>query len=186
MSLIRNIVVLATLAVVVQGCGAPEDSEDIIESSGELSFVNVSGTNSPFFNDAGTVCDSAGVMPNYHCCPDGTVMVGAHLGANVFRCAKMNGSVSNIAYSYETRNNMLSCPWGKVMTGYWAGTSRYLETIWCGTPPYPVRNFEYVDDGKQAISQDAGMHVCRKDTVNPGRFAMSGIHRGANKFNCFQ
>lgn len=30
------------------------------------------------------------------------------------------------------------------------------------------------------------MHVCRKDTVNPGRFAMSGIHAAGNRFNCFQ
>lgn len=36
---------------------------------------------------------------------------------------------------------------------------------------WPRGVLDYVENGTDSVSQDGGMHVCRKDAVNPGRFA---------------
>ena len=193
---LRLALLLGAFSVLASACGLnvedatnAEDAanaEEVAESDEALSFVTDPGQTSPFVNDAGSQCWSDSLPGWVHCCPFGHAMVGAHLGNNVFRCAKIQGGLSNFADGHEQRNGMLSCPLGKIMVGYWNGGWWNTDRIVCATPGNAPQWIEFVDDGGTAASQDSGMHVCKKDTTNPGRYAMSGIHRENNRFNCFR
>lgn len=193
--------VLMTLASAASGCGDLEDAPaDVTERPAPLDFVNIAGSTSPFQNDSGTVCKPLGTpVANTHCCPDGMVMAGAHFGRNVFRCAKTGASTfSSTSFNQSIRRNgMLSCPAGEVMVGYTPKVTTcggwpvrvcttYSDGVFCVRPPGNLLMIEYVSNGQDPADLEGDMHVCRKDTVNPGRFAMSGVDVSTNKFNCLQ
>lgn len=125
-------------------------------------------------------------------------MTGAHLGANIFKCATVEGGFSAFTVDFgwgstwfcpkapgdsglsctPPRNNMHACPKGWVMIGYNSSVNR----LFCGLPTGGATKLEYVDGG----TSDGSMHICRENVSNPNRFAMSGINAGANQFTCAQ
>jgi hypothetical protein len=167
------------LALSASACGAPEGATDpdVAGVQAELTFANVPGTTSPFLYDAGRQCNLG--WGNFHCCPPGMAITGAHLGRNVFKCAALDGGFSATNYlSQLQRNGMLSCQPGLVAYGYYGGSSPYLA---CGVPAKGKTTFEYIDGGTQ---DGYPMHVCSEASGNPYRYAISGIHASDNKFAC--
>jgi hypothetical protein len=205
---------LSAIVVVVIGvgglvsCGASNVVEETETTQSKLTLDNQPGSTSPYLYDGGSQCKEVYATDiwysaelNMHCCPRGMAMTGVHLGANLFKCASISGGFAEFAldawwgplcpYEPDTvnrnfrgasfscvmpRNNMHVCPLGWVMIGY----NQTNNELLCGRPNGGNATFEYVDAG----SSDGIMHVCREDVSNPGRYAMSGIHTGANKFTC--
>jgi hypothetical protein len=186
-------VALACL-LTVASCDPGDDGAAPEEASQPLSFDNLPGQSQPFLYDNGTVCNIDGL--SFHCCPKGMVMTGAHLNNNRFKCALLNGGftgkhLDGPGQNTNTgRNNMHSCPKGEVMFGYYRGSAvlNYVDEFLACALPSPKVVFEQVD-GNPATS-DGQMHICPEKApdnspiVNPGRFAMTGIHAANNRFNC--
>jgi hypothetical protein len=189
----NSIVVVAIVGglAALPACGEVDDSlgDELVQTQGEVTFVNYPGTSSPFLYDGGTACS---IHSATHCCPPGMAMTGAHLGANVFKCATVGGgflpdqTYIDAGADKHVRNNMHACKVGWVMIGFRRGGQscgflcQTVEFLICAKPAVAI-HAEYVD----STSQDSlPMHVCREDVVNPQRFVMSGIHDGQNKFTC--
>jgi hypothetical protein len=156
----RNLFALLALAC------APSCVGDTAEQSGqEVSELSIG----PSFYDSATPCSVGGAV--MHCCPDGTAMIGAHVGENVFKCGAISGEGWGIRFLdiATARNKMHACPWGTVMVGLHVGNN----WLACQSPPTPPV-FEYVD----SVTQDPRMHTCAIGS------AMGGIHVGANLFTC--
>ncbi len=152
-------------ALVVLACSA-SCMADVDEQTGqEMSELNL-GTS---FYDGGTQCSAGGVT--MHCCPDGSVMIGANIDRNVFKCGQTIGTGGLRFLDIATqRNNMHACPWGTVMVGLHVGHNWLV----CQAPPSaPV--FEYVDSSTQ---DPFPMHKCSDGS------AMAGIHVDDNLFTC--
>jgi hypothetical protein len=180
---LRFALILALLVSTLGACVSEVASDDSVNSvESALSFVTPVGQSSPFLYDSGTDCGSVygSAWGGIHCCPAGMAMTGAHIGANKFKCAYMSGGLTDFYTGTTVRNGMVSCRFGFVMVGYYNGGPYPFPA--CATPAGGAQGFEYVDSG----TSDGIMHVCREDTVNPGRYAMSGIHAGNNKLQCFR
>lgn len=161
-------ILMLSLAASVGACGMEGGDEPGAEQSqSPLSLGE------PFY-DTGTQCTVGGVT--MHCCPPGTVMVGAHIGSNTFKCAYDNiiFPPTPIVDRSTQRNGMHACPEGMVMRGLHVGQN----VLACVYPFQRVTPPDKVDYS----TQDRYMHVC------PGSYstasAMSGIHVGMNKFLC--
>jgi hypothetical protein len=150
-------------------CGAqPGDTgsgESAEIGSLESSLISLGGT----FYDSGTQCTVGGAT--MHCCPSGSVMIGAHVANNVFKCAWLGSSPGARSLDLGTqRNSMHACPFGQLMVGLHA-VNNWLV---CQNPGTTVQ-FEYVDTGTQ---DGYPMHVCSSG------YAMAGIHVDQNRFTC--
>ncbi|RKI02568.1 hypothetical protein D7Y15_35235 [Corallococcus sp. AB030] len=163
---------MVSLAAVTMlaGCGAAPEEEraefDVEVAKSSLSFTGV-----PIY-DAGTRCTVGG--STMHCCPTGYAMIGAHLGSDVFKCARLSStSGSRFLDVGTTRNGMHACPYGSVMVGLHVGNNHLA----CQSPGTSVV-FETVD-GSPGTSDTYPMHVCLA-----GGYAMSGINAGSNLFTC--
>jgi hypothetical protein len=175
----RLVSVITLAALGALGCGAqdPLADEVVASSEPELTLDNQQGTSSPFLYDGGTQCSGA------HCCPTGMAMTGAHLGKNTFKCAPVSGGLGSfvrLVYNNQ-RNGMLSCLTNEVMVGYYAGSWSDAEHLLCGRLLSQQLQSEYVDSGTQ---DSFPMHVCDETPTNPYRYAMTGIHKAGNRFNC--
>jgi hypothetical protein len=172
---------LLILALAGAGCGGEvEDGAGVVEQQSGITFANLPGKTSPFLYDSTTQCGGTNGVPKYHCCPKDMAMVGANLSKNIFKCAALDGGFSVYfgGISKAQRNGMLSCPYNQIMRGY-SGSQNF---VLCGeTAIYRDVVGEYIDGG----TQDAyPMHVCKEDTANPDRYAMTGIHGSTNTFAC--
>jgi len=177
-------------------CDPGDESAAPEEVSQPLSFDNLPGQNQPFIYDSGTVCDPIGSHGGIHCCPRGMAMTGANLSQNRFKCALVTGGLTGAhldgfgGTTFTTRNNMHTCPFGEVMMGYYRGTaiSGFRDEHLGCAKPSPRVVAEQVDGNPP--SSDGQMHICPERALNnapignPGRFAMTGIHAGANLFTC--
>lgn len=171
---------LGALCFLGLGCDPGTDQDLVEETQSNLSFENLPGQNTPFITDWGTACPLG--FDWAHCCPTGMVMTGAHLGYNAFKCANFKGGLEDILQidHATNRNNMHACPFGSLMVGYHRG----YNVLFCRRP--------HKDSGQVVVAEqvdgatsDGFMHVCPQNNItNPGRFAMSGINAGSNKFTC--
>jgi hypothetical protein len=187
------------LVLAAQACDPGDDAGDpaAIESSGaSLSFDNIDGQSTPFMYDSGKQCVVNGV--SLHCCPAGMAMTGANLSQNRFKCARVTGGLAGVhgdglfGTTFTQRSSMHACPFGEVMTGYYHGSAWHgidTELLLCGKPSPAVMK-EHTD-GNPATADSTNMHICpekdliqKQNIVNPGRFAMTGIHAGQNLFLC--
>jgi hypothetical protein len=178
-SLALSCALVAPLVLASLGCDTPDDQVTDVQS--RLTYATIPGSNpaTPTQYDWGTQCFDRGHWT--HCCPAGMAMLGAQLSQNVFKCANLAGGIALTGDSLLQRNNMLACPFGQVMTGYYGGSWDLPEHVQCGAPNLQSVTNEYVDGGTQ---DGFPMHVCNENTVNPGRFVMTGIQRSANHFTC--
>jgi hypothetical protein len=156
------VIALSTLALFV---GCADDGEELSydEHLSSLAFTGF------FFYDAGTQCTVGG--KTMHCCPNSTVMIGAKLSQNVFKCAQLATPAGALFADLGTsRQGMHACPLGAVMSGFHASSNilacRFMN---------PVASNELVDG---TTSDTFPMHVC------PPSHAMSGIHAGNDRFLC--
>lgn len=115
-----------------------------------------------------TQCTVGGV--SMHCCPDRMVMIGAHLGENVFKCVLIDLSF-NVPFLDDgtQRSGMHACPQGAVMVGFRESSNQLACKAVSGL------SAEIVDGGTQ---DGFPMHVCPADMV------MTGIHADRNLFLC--
>jgi len=180
-----------TALFAIASCDPGDDLGAAEDVSQPLSFDNLPGQSQPFLYDSGTVCHPTGQGGGIHCCPSGMAMVGANLGQNRFKCALVAGGLTGAnldgfgGTTWTIRNNMHACPLGEVMMGYYRGTatSGYRDEHLGCAKVSPKVAFEQVDGNPP--TSDGQMHVCpEKAIANPGRFAMTGIHAGANLFTC--
>jgi hypothetical protein len=157
------------VGLLLGACGAqPGDAESGgTEEIGSVdsSLINLGGV----FYDSGTQCTVGG--GTMHCCPSGSVMIGAHVNDNVFKCAWLGSTPGPRFLDVGTqRNSMHACPFGQLMVGLHAANNWLV----CQNPGTTVQ-FEYVDTGTQ---DGYPMHVCASG------YAMAGIHVAQNRFSC--
>jgi hypothetical protein len=183
---------LALLVPALGGCDQAPDELAPTESALSLGSIMYDGPGFP----TTTLCNGM------HCCPEGRVMVAAHLSRNVFACAA--GSYQqwlgappneNVPIQFDgpgyvdgqstttNRLGMHTCLPGYVMVGYHQG----YNWLMCRRPLNPSINqaSEYVDYGSQNTGAGFSMHSCNQNAIqNPYRYAMTGIHAGQNKLAC--
>jgi len=159
-------VMLGSLMTLGLASCAVEEDPPTGEQDSEL---NLTGA---FIYDSGTQCSAGGAT--MHCCPDGYVMIGAHVDNNLFKCGRVTGfATSFVALDiFSQRNGMHACPQSWVMVGLHANNN-WLACRLPATPPV----FEFVDTGTQDPNGVA-MHVC------PPGSAMAGIRVDQNRFTC--
>jgi hypothetical protein len=156
---------MCVMALVTSSCAMDESSAAIEDTTSELGLSGI------VFNDSGNQCTVGGAT--MHCCPSGSVMIGAHVSKNVFKCALLNSPGGAPFLDTGTqRNGMHSCPFGAVMIGLHARSNLLICQI-----PGAATAFEYID-GNPATQDNFPMHVCANG------FAMAGIHVRNNVFNC--
>ncbi len=180
---------------VLAGCGAVDDAAG--ESPLATEKENLSFHGAPF--DDGQNGNPHQCVVNglsLHCCPSvpgnvPSVMVGARLDQNVFKCAQLlsfNPSDGSPAFldgpgratftqrtepnPYGGSTTMHACPLGSVMTGF----HQYTNTLLCQRLANP--NLRERLDPNGATQDSYPMHVCNFDE------AMSGIHVALNSFFC--
>lgn len=163
-------VVLASLTTLGLASCATEntpETADTPETAEHDSALNLTGD---FIYDSGTQCSAGGAT--MHCCPDGYVMIGAHVDRNVFKCGRVTGFASSFVALdlFTQRNGMHACPQPLVMVGLHANNN-WLACRQPATSPV----FEFVDTGTQ---DGFPMHVC------PSGSAMAGIRVDQNRFTC--
>src|SRR5579872_3326220 len=132
---------LAAALLAASGCAQEEETQ-----FGESQAALFSGA---AFYDSGSQCTVGGVT--MHCCPykNGmlTVMVGARIDQNVFKCQPIglaqNSDTSFLDTSTQ-RNNMHACPFGSLMRGLHVG----LNDLTCLYPQHQPLT-EFVDNGTQ-------------------------------------
>ncbi|HET6279556.1 MAG TPA: hypothetical protein VFH73_01265 [Polyangia bacterium] len=200
------IAVFGVLVAGVVGCGELAE-KGIVSPTGALSFENLPCQQQYWQDDGGRQCPVPGRSRPVHCCPDNFAMIGAHLGHNVFKCARVMGGLGPVRVDdggtgSTQRNGMHACLKTEVMVGYYEGVSTIIagarpEQLLCAKPnmgPDEKHVIEFVDRGDHAPSQFRGMHVCpmtmdddkHTPIENPGHWAMSGIHASRNWFSCMQ
>jgi hypothetical protein len=161
---------------------------------------------SSFYDYGATQCAVGAVSA--HCCPSGSVMVGARVDQNVFDCAPVahasapivadcGGSIiagcANTIPTERTFPNspsgspvtIHSCPPGSVMVGLRAD----LNILLCQQMPTKSTGYtwnaittERVDDNaSDTQTPDGYMHACEPAVYSQ---AMSGINVATNTFNC--
>ena len=128
------------------------------------------------YYDRTTVCTAGSVT--MHCCPRGYVMVGAHLGDNVFKCGRPTDGLLGLTYADFTtqRNGMRACPVGMLMVGLHSGRN----VLACQSPLVSAPT-EVVDGNPPTT--DGYMHVCPSDLLR-GSSAMAGINFSSDRFTC--
>lgn len=150
------------MVVSFTGCGLSDGSTEVDESVSSLSIYTG-------FYDWTTSCTAGGVA--MHCCPDGTAMIGIHVGNNILKCATvLFGFTGAPTLDGGTgRNDMHACPSGQLMVGVHVGRN----LLACQQPVQFVTS-ESVD----GVTGDGAMHVC------PELMAMAGIRVDRNQFTC--
>jgi hypothetical protein len=127
------------------GCTTVEDEPATAETTADLSLGG-------WTYDFTTSCLVSGTT--MHCCPDGMVMIGVHVGKDEFKCAALPTLIGPRFIDYFTnRNGMHTCPLGSVMVGLHVNLNRLLCQV--NNPPTTASG-EYVD----FRSNDGVMHVC--------------------------
>lgn len=170
-------VACVALLLGLAACGQPSDvSEETQTQQSALSLFT------PFWDGISSPTQCNGM----HCCPNGTVMTGAHLGQNVFQCAApaVNFLGSSFVVFPVTRQGVYpSCP-----SGGWAmvGYNQSQQSITC--QELAVQTSEVTDGPGQAFfgqatfvknGQTYSTHVC-----HGGNGVMAGISSGTNIFLC--
>jgi hypothetical protein len=164
-------------AVVVSACSG---TAGVDEKTGDQSSAIQIGT--PSFYDYGTQCTVGGTT--MHCCPFNTVMVGARVDQNVFKCAWLTHNDANGAIVLDTGTQcegMHCCPTGSMMVGLRADKNQLACQYVNGELPT-----DYLD-GNPPTEDAFPMHVCPGWTgTGPSTFAMAGIRIDKNEFTCRQ
>src|SRR5215470_9437766 len=81
----KGIIAFIGLALITASTGCMNaDREPTGETESEL------GLTGGWYYDHGTTCVVSGI--SLHCCPQGFVMIGAHIGDNVFKCGQIDGT----------------------------------------------------------------------------------------------
>lgn len=166
----RMSIALAVMAALpFAGCleGEPSD-ESTGEARSSLTFIGNE------FYDAGHQCSVGGA--SMHCCPPGSVMLGAHVDRNIFKCASVQLSGFPFLDVGTQRSSMHACPLGSVMIGLQADRNQLA----CQNPLSGIRN-ERFDSGLQDTNPNrpVNMLACLE-----GGWAMSGIQVDRNQELC--
>jgi hypothetical protein len=179
-----NIVACLALAAGLNfGCSAqgPESPEDYGAVAQPLEFT------SAIVYDPGTVQyvydPSTATWMGLHTCPSGSVMIGAHIGNNVWKCAQVPaGSLGTPRIDrYTIRNGMHSCPIGQVMVGLHVGNN----ALACSTTNPAITVAHELTDGNPPTNDSYPMHVCKPNPFFANHStAMTGVHIGNNVWTC--
>lgn len=145
------------------------------------------------FYDFSNQCTVGGAT--MHCCPfkDGipSVMVGARLDQNEFKCQPVNSWEQNPSATptwLDTgtqRNGMHVCPVGSLMRGLHVDRNLLACISVPGLAVTLPRDAGFVpfDEFVDTGTQDGVMHVCGSNGTGL-QFAMAGIRADQNRFTC--
>jgi hypothetical protein len=177
--------------VMTTGCGAEDtgsESDDTASTLQRLEFTTggTDSTTAIWTYDSST---TKGIQdpgrPTFltmHTCPTDSVMIGAHIGNNVWKCAKVpSGSLGTPIVDRTTvRNGMHACPPGKVLVGLHVGQNAWA----CAQASPAITTGHEITDGNPATT-DGYMHVCPNHPFFSNHItAMTGLHIGNNIWTC--
>jgi hypothetical protein len=162
--LVPRLFVMAMLVTL----GACKQANDGYEYDEALAGSRFTGA---WVYDTGTLCTVGDAT--MHCCPGGMVMIGAHVGDNVFKCAQLTNTHGNRFLDIDMyRSGVHACPQGGVMVGLHVNNNQ----VACQTPG-PGQAATHVAGTTQTVD-GYPMHIC------PRGHAMSGIRLKDNLLTC--